>query len=100
MTVVHVDSRVAEAWPQYRATVVIAEGVRNGPSDEASERLLAAAEEDARAGGLERAADDPRIAAWRAVLSELGSKPSRYPCSAESLLAPTTARSSGATTPG
>jgi DNA/RNA-binding domain of Phe-tRNA-synthetase-like protein len=29
------------------------------------------------AAGLERAADDPRIAAWRSAFSEFGSKPSR-----------------------
>ena len=84
---VHVSPEVAAAWPAYQAAVVIATGVLNGPSDEASERLLAAAEQAARDSGLERAADDPRIAAWRAVFSEFGSKPSRYPSSAESLLA-------------
>jgi len=84
---VHVSDEVAAKWPAYRAAVVIAEGVRNGPSDDASERLLTAAEQAVRESGLERAADDPRIAAWRAVFSEFGSKPSRYPCSAESLLA-------------
>jgi len=67
--------------------VLIADGVRNGPSDDASDRLLAAAESAARESGLQRAADDPRIAAWRAAFSEFGSKPSRYPSSAESLLA-------------
>jgi DNA/RNA-binding domain of Phe-tRNA-synthetase-like protein len=87
VTGVHVDSLVSEQWPQYRASVLIAEGVRNGPSDDRSEQLLAAAEQQARASGLERAADDPRIAAWRAVFSEFGSKPSKYPSSAESLLA-------------
>jgi DNA/RNA-binding domain of Phe-tRNA-synthetase-like protein len=84
---VHVSPEVAGAWPDYRAAVVIADGIRNGPSDAASERLLAAAEQAARESGLERAADDPRIAAWRRVFSEFGSKPSRYPCSAEALLA-------------
>jgi DNA/RNA-binding domain of Phe-tRNA-synthetase-like protein len=84
---VHVSPEVATTWPDYEAAVVIATGVRNGPSDEASERLLAEAEQSARDSGLERAADDPRIAAWRAVFSQFGSKPSRYPCSAESLLA-------------
>jgi DNA/RNA-binding domain of Phe-tRNA-synthetase-like protein len=84
---VHVSPEVAAAWPAYQAAVVIADGVLNGPSDEASERLLTAAEQGARESGLERAADDPRIAAWRAVFSEFGSKPSRYPCSAEALLA-------------
>jgi DNA/RNA-binding domain of Phe-tRNA-synthetase-like protein len=84
---VHVSPEVASAWPEYRAAVVVAEGIRNGPSGEVSGRLLAAAEQAARESGLERAADDPRIAAWRAVFSEFGSKPSRYPCSAEALLA-------------
>jgi DNA/RNA-binding domain of Phe-tRNA-synthetase-like protein len=84
---VHVSPEVATAWPDYEAAVVIVAGVRNGPSDEASERLLAEAEQSARDSRLERAADDPRIAAWRAVFSQFGSKPSRYPCSAESLLA-------------
>jgi DNA/RNA-binding domain of Phe-tRNA-synthetase-like protein len=84
---VHISPEVAGAWPDYRALVVVAEGVSNGPSDSASEALLAEAERGARESGLERAADDPRIAAWRAVFSRFGSKPSRYPCSAEALLA-------------
>jgi DNA/RNA-binding domain of Phe-tRNA-synthetase-like protein len=84
---VHISPEVAAAWPDYRALVVVAEGVRNGTSDAASEALLAEAERGARESGLERAADDPRIAAWRAAFSRFGSKPSRYPCSAESLLA-------------
>jgi DNA/RNA-binding domain of Phe-tRNA-synthetase-like protein len=84
---VHVSPEVTAAWPDYRVAVVLAEGVRGGPSDESSERLLAAAEEAARASDLERAADDLRIAAWRRVFSEFGSKPSRYPSSAEALLA-------------
>jgi DNA/RNA-binding domain of Phe-tRNA-synthetase-like protein len=84
---VHVSPEVVAAWPGYEAAVVIAEDVANGPSDEASETLLASAERAARESAIERAADDPRIAAWRAVFSEFGSKPSRYPSSAESLLA-------------
>jgi DNA/RNA-binding domain of Phe-tRNA-synthetase-like protein len=84
---VHVCPEVTEAWPDYRVAVVIAQGLSNGPTDAASERLLAQAENAARELGLERAADDPRIAAWRRAFSEFGSKPSRYPSSAESLLA-------------
>jgi DNA/RNA-binding domain of Phe-tRNA-synthetase-like protein len=84
---VHVASEVLETWPDYTAVVVMADGVRNGTSDELSERLLAEAEEAARGSGLARAADDPRIAAWRSAFSDFGAKPSRYPSSAESLLA-------------
>jgi DNA/RNA-binding domain of Phe-tRNA-synthetase-like protein len=87
VTAVHVASEIASAWPGYRAVVLIAEGVRSGPSDALSEAIVTAAEAQARACGLERAADDRRIAAWRAVFSQFGSKPSRYPSSAESLLA-------------
>jgi DNA/RNA-binding domain of Phe-tRNA-synthetase-like protein len=83
----HVDPEIRRTWPAYEAAVVIAQDVRNGPTDEASDALLVAAEQAARESGLDRAADDPRIAAWRAVFSEFGSKPSRYPCSAEALLA-------------
>ena len=34
-----VSPEILDAWPGYRAVVVIAAGVRNGPSDEAGERL-------------------------------------------------------------
>ena len=83
----HVDPEIRRSWPAYQAAVVIAQDVRSGPTDAASEALLASAERAALESGLQRAADDPRIAAWRAAFSEFGSKPSRYPCSAEALLA-------------
>ena len=44
-------------------------------------------ERDVRARGLERAADAPEIAAWRAAFSAFGAKPKKYPCSAEALAA-------------
>src|SRR5829696_7551833 len=84
---VHISPEVAAGWPDYRAVVVVAEGIRNGPSDAAGDALLAEGERAARDSGIERAADDPRIAAWRSVFSQFGAKPSRYPSSAESLLA-------------
>ena len=84
---VFVSPEILEAWPGYMPVVVIAEGVRNGPSDEASERILTAAERAAAASGLARASEDRRIAGWRAAFSQFGAKPSRYPCSAEALLA-------------
>jgi DNA/RNA-binding domain of Phe-tRNA-synthetase-like protein len=84
---VHVADEIARDWPNYWAVVLIAEGVRNGPSDPASDALVASAERTARESGLDRAADDPRIAAWREAFSGFGAKPSRYPSSAEALLA-------------
>jgi DNA/RNA-binding domain of Phe-tRNA-synthetase-like protein len=78
-----IDPDVAATHPDYRAGVVIATGLVNGPSDETA---LAAAEATLLARGLDRAADDPHIAAWRAAFSAFGAKPSRYPSSAEALM--------------
>jgi len=82
-----VAAQVAERHPDYAAVVLVAEGIPNGPSDEASRRALREAEEHLRARGLERPADHPHLASWRAAFSAFGAKPSKYPCSAEALAA-------------
>jgi DNA/RNA-binding domain of Phe-tRNA-synthetase-like protein len=82
-----VDAAVFERHPDYVAVILVAEGLTNGPTDAASEAALCDAEAHLRARGLARAADAPQIAAWRAAFSAFGAKPSRYPCSAESLAA-------------
>lgn len=82
-----VSDSVRRRFPTYRAIVVQASGVRNGPSDGDSLGLLREAEARARlrlGGGPPGAL--PEIAAWRATMSAFGCKPSRYPCSAEALL--------------
>ena len=84
---VDVDERVFAAHPGYVAAVVLAEGIGNGPSDDASSAELEAAEQELLARGLARAADDPHIAEWRSAFSRFGAKPKRYPCSAEALAA-------------
>ena len=74
-------------FPAYRAVVVDASGVSNGPSDDESAGWLREAEARARqrlAGAPPSAL--PEIAAWRAAMAAFGCKPSRYPCSAEALL--------------
>ena len=74
-------------FPGYTVDIVHASGVSNGPSDEWSLSLLRGAEAEARVRlGGERPAEHPHIAAWRQAYSRFGSKPSRYPCSAEALL--------------
>jgi DNA/RNA-binding domain of Phe-tRNA-synthetase-like protein len=80
-----VDPAVWDRHPDYRALIVLAEGVENGPSDAASDTLLNAAVDHLRARGLARPADVPHLAAWRAAFSAFGAKPSRYPSSAEAL---------------
>jgi DNA/RNA-binding domain of Phe-tRNA-synthetase-like protein len=82
---VGVDRKVAAAFPGYRALIVVAEGIANGPSDAAGDALLRAAE--AAHLALERASDHPHVAAWRAAFSAFGAKPSRFPSSVEALLA-------------
>jgi len=82
-----VSDPVRERFPTYRAVVVEAFGVRNGPSDDDSLGLLREAEARARlrlGGGPPSAL--PEIGAWRTAMSAFGCKPSRYPCSAEALL--------------
>lgn len=82
-----VSDDVRRRFPAYRAVVVEASGVSNGPSDGDSRGLLREAEARARRlldGGPPSAL--PGIAAWRATPSAFGLKPSRYPCSAEALL--------------
>jgi len=87
VTELRVDAAVRAAHPAYRAEVLVAEGVANGPSDERSRAILRAAEARARdllGGGA--AAALPRIAAWRTAFAATGLKPSRFPSSAEALL--------------
>ena len=84
---VKVEPEIFARFPDYVAAIVVAEELANAPSDAESDAWLAAAERDVRARGLERAADAPEIAAWRAAFSAFGAKPKKYPCSAEALAA-------------
>ncbi|KNB50491.1 B3/4 domain-containing protein [Streptomyces caatingaensis] len=82
-----VDPAVHALRPDYRALLVAAEGLRPGPSDEASEELLAAAEEDARRRFADLAPEEhPHLAAWREAFRAFGAKPQRTRPSAEALL--------------
>ena len=82
-----VSDEVRERFPTYRAIVVEASGVRSGPSDGDSIRLLREAEARARGRlGDGPASALPEISAWRAAMAAFGCKPSRYLCSAEALL--------------
>jgi DNA/RNA-binding domain of Phe-tRNA-synthetase-like protein len=66
-----VSEEVARAFPGYRAGVVAASGLVNGPS--------------APASGLEVASlDHPHLLAWREAFRAFGAK--RYRCSAEALI--------------
>ncbi|XVX20151.1 B3/B4 domain-containing protein [Actinomycetota bacterium] len=82
-----VDDAVFELRPDYRALLLTVEGITPGPTDEASETLLATAETAARAALAETAVEDlPHVAAWREAYRAFGSKPQRTRNSLEALL--------------
>jgi len=87
LTAATVDAAVFDLRPDYRAVLLTADGLRGGPSDETSERLLAEAEDTARRH-LDGGAPEllPHPAAWRAAYRAFGAKPQRTRPSVEALL--------------
>ncbi|MFD6416644.1 B3/4 domain-containing protein [Streptomyces sp. NPDC060194] len=82
-----VDPAVRALRPDYRALVIRVDGLVPGPSDEASEKLLAAAEE--RAGAWlahAKPEEHPHLAAWREAFKAFGAKPQKTRPSAEALI--------------
>jgi DNA/RNA-binding domain of Phe-tRNA-synthetase-like protein len=82
-----IDPAVMDLRPDYTPVIIVAEGLVPGPTDDASDALLADAEVGARktlAGGT--AADLPPVAAWRRAYQSFGAKPSRTRPSVEALL--------------
>ena len=63
-----------EAFPGYRAGVVAASGLTNGPSVEPGQPLRCAP------------LDHPHLLAWREAFRAFGAKPKRHHCSAEALI--------------
>ncbi|HEX5533384.1 MAG TPA: phenylalanine--tRNA ligase beta subunit-related protein [Actinomycetales bacterium] len=83
----HVDPEVMELRPDYRAMLLAVDELVPGPSDEASEALLRAAEVSAREALRDRAPEDlPHVAAWREAYRAFGAKPQRTRNSLEALL--------------
>lgn len=82
-----VDSAVFSLRPDYRAVLLAVDGLVPGPSDDASESLLKAAQTCAHET-LERreVVDLPQVAAWREAYKSFGAKPQRTRSSLESLL--------------
>lgn len=83
----YVSAEIRHLRPDYAALLIVAEGLRPGPSDEASDALLASAED--RAGkhlGGARPEDLPQVAEWREAFRAFGAKPQRTRPSVEALL--------------
>ncbi|WP_138946925.1 B3/4 domain-containing protein [Plantibacter sp. M259] len=82
-----VDEAVFALRPDYRAFLVLADGLVPGPSDEASEALLLSAERritQRLEGG--KPEELPEIAAWREAYRSFGAKPQRTRPSVEALV--------------
>lgn len=73
--------------PDYRALLLIVEGIPQGPSGAKSEALLQEAESSAR-GVLSKQAvtEIPHVAAWREAYKSFGAKPKKDRSSLESLM--------------
>jgi DNA/RNA-binding domain of Phe-tRNA-synthetase-like protein len=82
-----VDAAVFALRPDYRAMLLAVDGIVPGPSDQASDALLQAAEA-AAAGALRgRPVEQlPHVAAWREAYRAFGAKPKRTRNSLEALL--------------
>jgi len=83
----HVDAAVFELRPDYRALLLAVDGLVPGPSDQASEALLQAAETTAgEAIGGQSVDELPQVATWREAYRAFGAKPQRTRNSLEALL--------------
>ena len=83
----YVADEVRALRPDYAALLIVAEGLRPGPSDDASGALLADAERRGRkhlAGA--RPEELPQVAEWREAFRAFGAKPQRTRPSLEALL--------------
>jgi DNA/RNA-binding domain of Phe-tRNA-synthetase-like protein len=81
-----VSEAVFARFPDYLRGVVVAHGVRNGPSSPELVDLLREAEASVRERiQPEEIATHPRIASWRAAFKALGIKPNDFRCSVEAM---------------
>src|SRR3954449_2991313 len=82
-----VDAAVFALRPDYRAVLLAVDGLVPGPSDEASDAMLTAAEAAAVAALGERPVEElPHVGAWREAYRAFGAKPQRTRNSLEALL--------------
>ncbi|QYH35426.1 B3/4 domain-containing protein [Salinibacterium sp. M195] len=81
-----VDAPVFELRPDYRALLLVIEGLDAAPSNTASDELIHAAETHARSLLADQPVEElPHIAAWREAYRTFGAKPQRTRNSLEAL---------------
>ncbi|KAL0940283.1 uncharacterized protein CTRU02_203046 [Colletotrichum truncatum] len=82
----HVAAEVFELRPDYRAFLMVVDGLPTGPSNDLSENLLQEAEASAREKFQKQPiAEFPHVAAWRTAYKAFGAKPQKYRNSLEAL---------------
>lgn len=81
-----VAPEVFKLQPDYRALLVVVEGIPPGPSDAQSERSLQNAEESAKEALSKKPITElPHVAAWREAYKAFGTKPNKFRNSLEAL---------------
>jgi len=81
-----VDAAVFELRPDYRALLLVIEGLDAAPSNTASDELIQSAEGHARSLLADQPVEDlPHVAAWREAYRAFGAKPQRTRNSLEAL---------------
>ena len=86
LTSASVAPEVFKLRPDYRALLIVVEGIPPGPGDHASEAFLKQAEDDTRAKLAQCPVNDlPHIAAWQAAYKAFGAKPKKHKNSLEAL---------------
>jgi DNA/RNA-binding domain of Phe-tRNA-synthetase-like protein len=87
LSAARVDAEVLRLRPDYAAVLITADGLRPGPSDTASDALLAAAEARAAARLAGRPPESlDQLRQWREAYRAFGAKPQRTRPSVEALL--------------
>ncbi|KAK9772355.1 putative Phenylalanyl-tRNA synthetase [Seiridium cardinale] len=82
----HVSPEVFNLRPDYRALLMVVDGIPPGPSDNTREDLLQEAEASARKQLAQHSVTDmPHVAAWRDAYKAFGAKPQRTRNSLEAL---------------
>lgn len=82
----HVAPEIYKLRPDYRALLMVVEGIPPGPSDDSSEALLLEAEASAKHLLAKHAVTEvPHIAAWRETYRAFGAKPQKTRNSLEAL---------------
>jgi DNA/RNA-binding domain of Phe-tRNA-synthetase-like protein len=83
----HVDAEALALRPDYRVMLVAVDGIVPGPSDQASDALLEAAQAAAGQALRDRPVEQvPHVAAWREAYRAFGAKPQRTRNSLEALM--------------